>query len=174
MAGSLQLFVTIIFSQDHYDYSYANAIQLPNLYNLQDRRLKHGTISAIGVPNFVQLWTLQILEFLLRISGTSAHLTSTHPVNCPSDRYASATKLVCKNGVISRRQAIFHIKCCSFTIILNPVNYVIKLLLCPSFFVSFVICMFLCHCSMVIVVVRIFLVILLLATKVLIPHFNKQ
>lgn len=124
MAGSSQLFITIIFSQDHYGYTYANAIQLSNLYTLQDRRLKHGTISAIGVPNFVQLWTLQILVFLLRISGTSAHLMSTHPVNCSSDRYASATKLVCRNGDISRRQAIFHIKCCSFIIILNPVNYV--------------------------------------------------
>jgi len=60
MARSLQLFIRIIFSQDHYGYSYANAIQLPNVYTLQDRRIKHGTISAIGVPNFVQLWTLQI------------------------------------------------------------------------------------------------------------------
>jgi hypothetical protein len=124
MARSLQLFIRIIFSQDHYGYSYANAIQLPNVYTLQDRRIKHGTISAIGVPNFVQLWTLQIWEFLLRIWGTSAHLMSTHPVNCPSDRYASATKLVCRNGDIFRRQAIFHIKCCSFIIVLNPVNYV--------------------------------------------------
>jgi hypothetical protein len=33
-SGSLQLFITIIFSQDCYGYSYANALQLLNLYRV--------------------------------------------------------------------------------------------------------------------------------------------
>lgn len=113
-SGSSQLFITIIFSQDHCDYSYTNALQLLNLYTLQKKGLNVVLVINVFVggsqlcPSSTDITDLRLpTQNLWDFCMLNVHSSCG---NYPSVMYGLATNLVCRNVHIFRRYAILHLK----------------------------------------------------------------